>query len=285
MIIAYLNNEYLPLTEARVPVMDRGFLFGDAVYEVIPVYKGIPFRLAEHFARLVKSLQEIHLSQAIAPDLWTTIVDELIQRNGGRIDQSIYIQITRGPMPERDALIPELITPTLFAYSKPVIKALNAHQGCKVITLMDLRWKMCHVKATTLLANVLLRQQAKDAHAEEAILINDGYAIEGTSSNLFIVKDGIIITPPLGAQMLGGLTRELVLELAKQRRLPYEERPIFETQLLQADEVWITSSLREIQPVIQINEQLVGQGTTGPICQQMIKYYQDYKAGLGEEHI
>lgn len=282
MITAYLNGEYLPLEQAKIPAMDRGFLFGDGVYEVIPVYHGVAFRLEEHFTRFENSLREIRLEQAIDPALWRNICHQLINRNGGKMDQSIYIQITRGVAQNRDPLFPETIVPTVFAYSKRFEVAANNNLGSTVITLPDMRWRLSSVKAITLLANVLLRQQAKDVGADEAILINDGYAIEGTASNLFIVKDGIIVTPPCSPQMLGGITRELVLELAKQRRLPYEERPIFESQLLQADEVWICSSLREIQPVIKINGQLIGIGKPGPLWQQMMQYYQDYKAGLRE---
>lgn len=276
MITAYLNGEYLPLEEARVPAMDRGFLFGDGVYEVIPVYAGKPFRLEEHFARLKNSLREIRLEHAIKSDLWRTVCHELIVQNGGQVDQSIYLQITRGPAENRDALFPAKVEPTLFAYSKPF--QITNHPAIKVITLPDIRWQHCDIKAITLLANVLQRQKAHDAGAAEAVLIRDGYVIEGTSSNVFLVKDGIVITPPKTPQMLGGITRDLILELAQQRRLPYDERPVAETELLTAQEVWITSSLREIQPVIQVNEQKIGSGQPGLIWQQMLRYYQDYKS-------
>lgn len=283
MITAYLNGEYLPLEQARVPAMDRGFLFGDGVYEVIPVYHGKPFRLEQHFKRLEYSLREIRLAQAIDYALWEAVCVELIARNGGNIDQSLYLQITRGVAPVRDHLFPDKVEPTLFAYSKPFQPPAYNNHGISAVTLPDIRWKQCNIKAITLLANVLLRQQASEMGAAEAILINNGYVIEGTASNLFMVKDGIIMTPPPGPQMLGGITRELILELASQRRLPYDERPIAESDLLQAEEIWITSSLREIQPVVQLNNQPVGSGRPGSVWQQMQQYYQDYKASLKEE--
>lgn len=283
MTIAYLNGTFLPLEQAYVPAMDRGFLLGDGVYEVIPVYHGKPFRLDEHLARLEHSLREIRLEQAIDYELWRTLCHELVNQNGGNIDQSLYLQITRGVAPVREHLFNEKLVPTVFAFSKPFQAPSVEHPAVSAITLPDIRWKHCNIKAITLLANVLQRQRAKDAGAAEAILINEGFVIEGTSSNIFLVKEGVIMTPPVGPQMLGGITRELVLELAKQRRLPYDERPLAEADLATAEEIWLTSSLREIQPVTLLNEQPVGNGRPGPVWQQMIQYYQDYKVSLREE--
>ncbi len=283
MTIAYLNGEYLPLEEARIPVMDRGFLLGDGVYEVIPVYHGKLFRLEEHLLRLEQSLRAIRLEQAIDHELWRTICQELINRHGSHNNQSIYLQITRGVASVREHGFPEHVVPTIFAYSQPIQTLDYNNPIVHAITLPDIRWKHGNIKAITLLSNILQRQQAKEVGAVEAILVDDGFVMEGTASNVFMVKEGIIMTPPIGPQMLGGITRDLILELAKQRRLPYDERPIAETDLATAEEIWLTSSSREIQPVTLLNNQPVGTGRPGPIWQQMNQYYQDYKASLHEE--
>lgn len=274
MITAYLNGDYLPLTDAKISVMDRGFLFGDAVYEVIPVYEGRLFRLDEHLARLANSLTGIRLSQVFNDSLYRDICQELVTRNGGG-NQSVYLQITRGVAETRDPLFPAQITPTVFGFSKPYTIAPVV--PIKAITLPDIRWQLCYLKATTLLANILQRQQAKDQDAQEAILIHAGHAIECTSSNLFMVKAGTLVTPPANPRMLGGITRELLLELARQQQLPVLEKAIPESELAKADEIWICSSLREIQPVIELNDEPVGNGQPGPIWQLMYGYYQDYK--------
>ncbi|CAM4457270.1 MAG: D-alanine aminotransferase [Legionellaceae bacterium] len=277
MTIAYLNNEFLPLEKARVSAMDRGFLFGDGAYEVIPVYQGKPFRLNAHFARLENSLREIYLEKAINRELWQHICNELIKRNGGNCNQSIYLQITRGYSLTRQHAFNDDLTPTFFAFSKALDNSSLEYQGIKVITLPDIRWKNCNIKAITLLANVLQHQKAKEAGAAEAILINNGFAVEGTASNLFIVKEGILITPPLNSQILGGVTRDYILDLAKFHGMPYLEQPISENEIFMAQEVWLTSSTKEIQPVIRIDNHSIGDGKPGKLWQQMIHYYQHHK--------
>lgn len=276
MLIAYLNGEYLPLEQASVPAMDRGYLFGDAVYEVIPVYQGKPFHLLEHLNRLAKSLEAIRLESAINPILWQIICHELVARNGGG-NQSIYIQISRGAVAKREHTFPESPHPTVFAYSQPyiplAIETLRA--GGSAITLPDIRWSQCYIKSTNLLANVLLRQQAKDQGADEAILIHNGYAIEGTASNLFIVREGTIQTPPLQHHILGGVTRNFILEIAEREGVPHTETSIPEADLYQADEIWLTGSLREIQPIVKLNNKSVGTGKAGGLWEEMIQLYRE----------
>jgi D-alanine transaminase len=278
MTIAYLNGEFLPLQEAKVSVLDRGFLFGDGVYEVIPVYAGQLFRLEQHLVRLVNSLAAISLP--FTDDL-TSIIKAIIMRNGSG-NQSVYLQITRGFAPMREHSFPLEIKPTVLIYSVPLlIPSLDElSQGLTAITLNDIRWQRCDVKAITLLANTLMRQQAKDAGADDAILLNAGYAIEGTASNLFMVKNNTIITPPLSNKILAGITREVVLELAIQEGIAYLEQDILETDLYQADEIWLTSSTKEIIPVLKINQNPVGNGKAGPVWQQMIQAYQNFKQSL-----
>jgi len=276
--IVYLNGEFLPLEEARIPVMDRGFLFGDSIYEVIPAYSGRLFRLPHHLQRLTDSLNAIRMQNPLSAEQWHSMLESLVKQNPGQ-DQSVYLQVSRGAAVARDHAIPEGISPTVFAMSTPFspIDPKMIDAGIQAITLDDIRWRLCNIKATTLLANVLLRQQAKDKLAIEAILIRDGQATEGAASNLFIVTNGKIITPPKSHYLLPGITRDLVLELALKHDLSFQERSITEIELKGADEVWLTSSTKEIMPVTLLNGQPVGNGEPGPIFREMSGLYTEYK--------
>jgi len=209
---AYLNGSFLPLEDASISVMDRGFLFGDGVYEVIPVYGKRLFRLAHHLKRLQNSLDAVRICNPLANDEWEDVLTGLIERNSGS-DQAIYLQVTRGVVAMRDHAFPEDTPPTVFAMSTPASPSaeIASVTGIRAITLDDSRWKHCNIKAITLLPNVLLRQEAIDAGSAEAILIKDGFAIEGAASNIFIVSSGILITPPNGPALLPGITRDLIL--------------------------------------------------------------------------
>jgi D-alanine transaminase len=281
MSIAYLNGTFLPLEDAQVPVMDRGFLFGDGVYEVIPVYAGKLFRLAHHLKRLKNSLDAVRINNPLTEDEWDTMLGELVARNEGS-DQAVYLQVTRGVAPKRDHAFPVHTRPTLFAMSTLSAAAvdINSETGLTAITLPDIRWKLCNIKAITLLPNVLLRQQAIDTGTAEAILIKDGYAIEGAASNLFIVKDGLMITPPNGPDLLPGITRDLIIELAANHAMPFRETGITEAELFSADEIWLTSSTREISPVTRLDDTVIGAGTPGPVWRQIITLYQEYKTAI-----
>jgi D-alanine transaminase len=274
-LIVYLNGEFLPLSQAKVSVLDRGFLFGDGVYEVIPVYGGMPFRLAEHLERLEKSLAGIRMANPLAAEEWAQIFNALIQ---GVQDQQIYLQITRGAGTKRDHAFPLGVTPTVFALCTPI--APIPASGVKAITVPDIRWQWCHIKAITLLANVLQRQQAVDQGCAEAILIRDGYALEGAASNLFAVVDGVLLTPPIGNDILPGITRDLVVEIAQAKAMPLEQRRISLDELLCAEEVWLTSSTREVLPVIELDGRQVGEGRPGPVWARMNTLYQERKEQL-----
>lgn len=279
MGIVYLNGRYLPQEEAVVSAMDRGFLFGDGVYEVIPVYHGKLFRFEHHIARLHRSLAAIQLSLTIELSQWHTILTNLLQQNlecGS--NQSIYLQVTRGAHNFRNHAFPKEVSPTLFAFTTTLrtLPLEELSKGMRAITLNDTRWERCDIKSISLLANVLLYQEALNQGAVETLLIRNGKAVEGATSNLFIVKDGTIMTPPLSNYILGGVTRDLVIELALQSHTPLKECDISETQLHEADEVWITSSTREIYPIIQVDDTRVGEGQPGPAWRQMISLYHQF---------
>ncbi len=279
-MIVFLNGEFLPESKARVSVLDRGFIFGDGIYEVIPVYGGKLFRFNEHMTRLQNSLSDIRIINPLSTTDWKKTLNELIHLNGGG-DQSLYLQITRGKA-KRDHALPENPTPTVFAMCNELkpLAAETINEGIAAITLDDIRWLRCHIKATSLLPNVLLRQEALDQDAAEAILIRDGQATEGAASNLFAVIDGVITTPPKGSTLLPGITRDLVLELAKNNSLPSQEKAISHAELQKADEIWLTSSTKEILSVTQLDGKLVANGKPGPLYQQLLALYQDYKQTL-----
>ncbi len=274
----YLNGEFLPLQQARISVMDRGFLFGDSIYEVIPAYTGRLFRLPHHLERLNNSLQGIRMQNPMNDGEWSSMLERLVAQNPQQ-DQSVYLQVTRGAAEQRDHTIPDALDATVFAMASPMHDPdpALARDGTSAITLDDIRWRLCNIKSTALLANVLLKQQAKDSGAIESILIRDGNAMEGAASNLFIVSAGELITPPKSNFLLPGITRDLILELAVKHTLPHSERNITEAELRSADEIWLTSSTKEIMPVTTLDHTPVGSGRPGPVYQQMSQLYADYK--------
>ena len=276
-MIVYLNGEFLPLESAKISVLDRGFIFGDGVYEVLPVYNGRLFRLVEHLQRLDNSLQAIRLANPLSREQWINILTTLVAHNQGG-DQSVYLQVTRGPA-KREHNFPQLIQPTVFIMSE-AIQTNPPSPGVKAITCPDIRWQRCDIKAIALLANILLRQQAVDVGAVEAILIRDGYVMEGAASNIFVVIDGIAMTPPKSQYILPGITRDLILEVMQANQLPYREIAITEAQLRSADEIWVTSSVREILPITTLDEKTVGSGKPGPVWSQIWQLYQNYKQQL-----
>ena len=279
----YLNGSFVPVEHACVSVMDRGFLFGDGVYEVIPVYGGRLFRLSHHLQRLQNSLDGIRLHNPMSDQQWRDMLSELVALNtdgvDAQADQSVYLQVTRGVSPKRDHRFPDHVTPTVFAMSSPMTApdASIEVQGVAAVTLDDTRWQMCNIKAITLLPNVLLRQQATEGNSAEAFLVRDGLVIEGSASNVFAVANGKIHTPPHGPLMLPGITRDLVLELAEHHGIPWAETDIPLAQLRAADEIWLTSSTREVVPVTRLDGQPVGEGRPGPVWHRMVALYRDYK--------
>ncbi|WP_410500183.1 D-amino acid aminotransferase [Chitinibacter sp. S2-10] len=297
-LTAYLNGRFAPLDELQISVLDRGFLFGDGVYEMIPVYSRCAFRLDEHLARLGRSLAEIGMDNPHDLATWRQIVLDLVARQDfcdPSSDLSVYIQVTRGVAYPRNHAFPAAGTiPTVFAFTDPleVPPAGLFTQGVAAVTTRDLRWQRCDIKAISLLANVLAKQQAVEAGVAETILLRDGghgeenLMIEGAASNIFIVKDGVIFAPAASELMLAGITYELIIELAQAHDLPLKLGEVSEAMLRDADEVWLTSSSKEILAIVVLDERPVGNGKPGPIYQQMLSFYQTYKATVmrrGEE--
>ena len=275
---AYLNGEFLPLAEAKVSVLDRGFVFGDGVYEVVPVYSRRPFRLAEHLHRLGASLAAIRLPDPYDGARWAEVVTGVIAANGPE-DQSVYLQVTRGVAP-RDHAFPVGGTPTVFVMSSPLAPPPAAwlDDGVVAITVADVRWLRCDIKAVSLLPNVLARQAAVEAGAAEAVLLRDGFLTEGAASNIFVVLAGVIVAPPKSHLMLPGITYDVVLELAAAHGMAHEVRPVSEAELRGADEVWLTSSTREVLAVTRLDGRPVGAGRPGPLHARMRSAYQAFKA-------
>ena len=279
--IAYLNGTFLPLVEAQVPALDRGFLFGEGVYEVIPVYAGEPFRLDEHLVRLNNSLDALGIAPPHGAAEWRALFETLIERNGGG-DLALYLQITRGAQGKRDHAIPQSYTPTIFAMANAIAAPdPSVHErGIALACLEDIRWLRCDIKTTALLANALLRTAAGERGADEALLVRDGLVTEGSASNVFVVRDGRVATPPKDHRTLPGITRDLIVELAATDGMALEEREITRAELDDADEIWISSSIREVMPVTRLDGEPVGSGRPGPVWQRMHALFQAFKAGL-----
>ncbi len=274
MTTVYLNGEFKPLAEASINVLDRGFTFGDGVYEVIPVFNRNIFRCDEHLQRLENSLDAIHMDNPLSKDEWLNIFNQLVDTIE-KADQSIYLQVTRG-VSERDHDIALAERPTVFAMSRPIVKK-DLSKGIKAIISEDIRWQYCDIKAITLLPSVLLRHKAKEQGAKEAILVRDGYVTEGAASNVFIVDGDKIYTPPKDRHVLPGITRDLLVEILANNNINILETPIELEQLINADEIWITSSTWEIVPVIELDNKPVGKGCTGTMWEKVNQLYQQYK--------
>jgi len=274
---AYLNGEFLPLAEARIPVLDRGFIFGDGVYEVIPVYSRRPFRLPEHLRRLQRSLDAIRLGNPMTDSDWTRLVNDLVARHAGE-DQSVYLQVTRG-VAKRDHAFPSATKPTVFMMSSPLVTPPReqVEQGVPCITATDYRWLKCDVKSVSLLANCLLRQLAAEAGAVEVVLFRDGCLTEASASNVFVVRNGKLLGPPKNHLILPGITYDVVLELAAAKGIAVELRAIPEQEVRSADELWVTSSSKEVLAVATLDGKAVGGGRPGPVFRTLHQAFQEFK--------
>lgn len=271
--IAYVNGDFVPLAEARVSILDRGFQFADGVYEVIPVYGGAPFRLDAHMRRLERSLREIRMDPPMDREALGRGVEELVARNGGG-DCQAYLQVTRGEA-TRNHPFPEAVHPTVVMTCTPVTPVPGewVRDGVGAITAEDIRWARCDIKAIALLPNVMMRQKAAEEGAFEAIWVHQGMAVEGAASNLFAVIDGEARTPPDGPRVLPGITRDVVLELAAEEGLPVRTGEVTADELAAAAEVWLTSSTKEVLPVTRLDGQPVGSGRPGPLFRTVLDAY------------
>lgn len=280
----YLNGRWLAPEEATVSVMDRGFLFGDGVYEVIPVYSRRPFRLTQHLQRLRRSLQAIGLRDPHTADEWRVLITQLVAE-AATADQSIYIQVTRGPTPVRSHAFPTDPRPTVLMFSEPMQPpaAELVRDGVTSISAPDIRWLRCDIKATSLLANCMLRQLAVAAGCAETVLFRDGVLTEGSAASIFVVRDGVLLAPIKDQRILPGVTYDVVLELAAAHDVPVSVRDIREEEVRDADELWLASSPREVLPIVVLDGEKVGAGGTapgrpGPLFVAMHGWYQAFKA-------
>jgi D-alanine transaminase len=278
----YLNGEFTQLQNAKISVMDRGFIFGDGIYEVVPVYGGQPFRFAQHMARLERSLAELRITNPMSRAEWAAIASKLIadyaqstgasDQNG---DQMIYIQVSRG-VAMRDHVMPENITPTVFVMSNKMSVPSDAvrQQGVACVTADDFRWEKAHIKSTSLLGAVFSRQISFDAGATETVMFRDGYLSEAAASNVWVVKNGQLLGTPKDNLVLEGIRYGLIEELCKQQGIEFELRRISRAEVLQADELLLSSASKEVLAITTLDGQPVGNGRPGPVGERLHAGYQ-----------
>ena len=275
--MVFLNGKFLPIDEAKVPVLDRGFIFGDGVYELVPVYSRVAFRVEEHLARLERSLGAARIRNPYTRAQWRDLIYRLVDAQPFE-DQSVYFQVTRG-VAKRDHSFPKDAEPTVFMMSNPLLTPAKetVQKGAAALTAQDNRWLRCDIKSISLIGNCLLRQLSAEAGAAETILIRDGNLTEASASNVFVVKGGVILSPPKTHLILPGITYDVVLELARANGLPLELRAVSEAELRAADEIWVSSSSKEVLAIIALDGAKVGEGRPGPLFVRMHQLYQEFK--------
>jgi len=272
--IVYLNGEYQRLADAKISVLDRGFIFGDGIYDVVPVYAGKPFRMAAHLARLQRNLKILRLETGFTTADWEALVTDMIKRSG-LSNCVVYIQVSRG-VAKRDHAFPLGVKPTIFCMVNPFTRptAQQRDQGLSAVSATDIRWQRCDIKSTSLLANILARQQAVDSGVDEVIQFRDGLLTEGSACNIWMVKDGELLAPPLDEHILEGIRYRLLEELAVQQDIPFVARPIAQHEVDTADELMLTSATKEVLPIVIYNGQPVGgTGRPGPIYRRLQAAY------------
>jgi D-alanine transaminase len=275
--MVFLNGRFIPIEQAMVPVLDRGFVFGDGVYELVPAYSRVPFRLDEHFARLERSLAAVHLRNPHARDAWRDIIAQVIARQPEE-DQAVYLQVTRG-VARRDHAFPQGVEPTVFVMSSRLVNPTRelVERGAEAVSAVDYRWQRCDIKSISLIGNVLLRQLSADAGAAETILFRDGRLTEASAANVFVVRGGVVLGPPKSQLILAGITYDVVLELAQAAAIPVELRELSEAEVRAADEIWVTSSSKEVLAIVRLDGAAVGEGRPGPLFRRMYALYQEFK--------
>jgi D-alanine transaminase len=275
--MVFLNGKFLPIEEAKIPVLDRGFIFGDGVYELVPVYSRVPFRLDEHMSRLERSLSETRIRNPYSRAQWREIIFKLIDGQPFD-DQGVYFQVTRG-VAKRDHAFPKNVEPTVFMMSNPLVNPPKeqVEKGGSAVSAKDHRWLRCDIKSISLIGNCLLRQLSAESGGAETILFRDGKLTEASASNVFIVKRGRIESPAKGNLILPGITYDVVIELARANGLPLEFREVTEAEVRDADEIWVTSSSKEVFPIVELDGRKVGDGRPGPVFHRMYQLYQEFK--------
>ncbi|MDH4173149.1 MAG: D-amino acid aminotransferase [Betaproteobacteria bacterium] len=275
--MVFLNGRFVPLEQATVSVLDRGFIFGDGVYELIPVYSRAPFRMDEHLARLERSLAAVRIANPYAREKWRSVILELVAQQPWE-DQGVYLQVTRG-VAKRDHAFPAGVEPTVFAMSNPLVNPPQdlVEKGVAAVSAPDNRWLRCDIKSISLIGNVLLRQASADAGAAETILFRDAVLTEASASNVFVAKNGRLLSPPKSNLILPGITYDVVVEIAQQLGLPLEFRDVREAEVRAADELWVTSSSKEILAVVELDGKPVGDGKPGPLFRRAWEGYQEFK--------
>ena len=275
--MVFLNGEILPIEQAKIPVLDRGFIFGDGIYELVPVYSRVPFRLDEHLNRLERSLREVRIRNPYSRAEWRDVIQRLIAAQPFE-DQGLYFQVTRG-VAKRDHAFPQGVEPTVFAMANPLVTppAGLVERGATARSATDYRWQRCDIKSISLIGNCLLRQLSAEAGEAETILFRDGLLTEASASNVFVVKAGVIQAPPKSNLILPGITYDVVVELASDAGLPLELRDVPEAEVRMADEVWVTSSSKEILAIVSLDGKPIGDGKPGPMFRRMYALYQEFK--------
>jgi D-alanine transaminase len=273
----FLNGKLLPAEQASVSVLDRGFIFGDGIYELVPVYSRVPFRLDEHLTRLERSLGEAKIRNPYSRAQWRGHIYQLIDAQPFD-DQGVYFQVTRG-VAKRDHALPKNVEPTVFMMSNPLVNPAQAQveQGGAAVSAQDNRWLRCDIKSISLIGNCLLRQLSADAGAAETILFRDGKLTEASASNVFIVKGGVIQSPPKSNLILPGITYDVIAELAAANGMPLEFRAVSEAEVRAADEIWVTSSSKEVLAIVELDGKPVGDGRPGPVFRRVYQLYQEFK--------
>ena len=273
----FLSGKFMPMEDAKIPVLDRGFIFGDGIYELVPVYSRVPFRLEGHLARMERSLGEVRIRNPYSRAEWTAIIEQLIDKQPFE-DQGVYWQVTRG-VAKRDHAFPKDAEPTVFMMSNPLVNPSQAviENGATAVSAQDFRWHRCDIKVISLIGNCLLRQLSAEEGAIETILFRDGKLTEASASNAYIVKNGVIATPAKTNRILPGITLDVVLDIVERGSLPLEVRDISEGEVRAADELWVTSSSKEIVAVVELDGKPVGNGRPGPVFRKAWRLYQDFK--------
>lgn len=276
-MIVYLNGAFLPIEDAKVSVLDRGFIYGDGVYELVPVYRRQPFRLAQHLTRLQHSLDGIRLANPHTDAEWASIVGEIVARQPFD-NQGVYFQVTRG-VAKRDHTFPKDVPATVFMMSNPLAtpSAEQIEQGVAVVTAQDNRWQRCDLKTLSLVGNVLMRQLAADANAVETVMFRDGHLTEASASNVLVAIGGTIVAPPKDRQILPGITYGATFDFAQEAGIPFEIRPVAEAEALAADEMWLTSSTKEVLAVTTLDGRPHAGGKPGPLFRKMHALFQAHK--------